>query len=265
VQSPKFELFGLPVFPNVELHAVAPSNYASACFGSVGLLDFRSAVARPFARVFLQTTRVKGTALIGVVAALRPAAQRTPELVAEPLRHYLHDELLDANWYSFDDYLALMRILASTIDPAKAKGDVYRAFGVIAAQRDLRGEQSNVPAEQRPKTAGLYSGSFARVTGLASLVRRGLHLREIYYSRGYYKVKRVSERKLEVTLHDFPPSAELCAVSTGYLTEVFRSTKVGIWVERVSCCGNGDADCRWELRFGDTTDVSDLAVFESFE
>ena len=210
----------------------------------------------------MQTTQVKGTALIGVVAALRPAAERAPELVPEPLRHYLHDDLVDPDWYSFDDYLALMKILASTIDPAKVKGDVFRAFGVNAALRDLRGLQSHVPAEQQPKNVGLYSGSFARVTGLASLVRRGLHLREIYYSRGYYKVKRTGTHKLEVTLHDFPASRELCAVSTGYLTEVFRSTKVGVWVERLSCRGTGDADCRWELRFNDTTDVTDLAAFD---
>ena len=97
--------------------------------------------------------------------------------------------------------------------------------------------------------------------GLSARVRRGLSLRERYYSRGYYKVKRVAERKLHVTLHEFPASAELCAVSTGYLTEVFRSADIGAWVERLSCRGNGDAECTWELRFGDEVDVSSLADF----
>ena len=207
-------------------------------------------------------TQVKGTALIGALAALRPTAAKQPELVPAPLRHYLDDEILDDGWYSFEEYLALLKILASTIDPAKAKGDVFRAFGVIAAQRDLRGAQPNVPVEQQLKQVGVYAGKLQGVTGLASLVRRGLHLRELYYSRGYYKVKRTAERKLEVTLHDFPVSAELCAVSTGYLTEVFRSAKIGAWVERISCKGKGDADCRWELRFNDDADVTDLDVFK---
>lgn len=205
---------------------------------------------------------VKGTALAGTVSALKPAAEKKPDLVPESLQHYLREEVNPGAWYPFDDYVALMKILASTIDPAKAKGDVYRAFGIIGAQRDLRGVQDNVPEEQRPKTTSIYSGKLQGVTGLASLVRRGLHLRELYYSRGYYKVKRLAERKLLVTLHDFPASAELCAVSTGYLIEVFRSAKVGAWVERVSCRGNGDPECRWELKFDENTDVQDLVVFE---
>ena len=205
---------------------------------------------------------VKGTALAGVVSALKPAAASKPELVPEPLKHYLQDEVTAGGWYPFDDYVSLMRILASTIDPAKAKGDVWRAFGIIAAQRDLRGVQDNVPEEQRPQQTSVYSGKLQGVTGLASLVKRGLHLRELYYSRGYYKVKRLAERKLLVTLHDFPASAELCATSTGYLTEVFRSAKVGAWVERTSCRGNGDPECRWELRFDEHTDVRDLSLFE---
>ena len=200
-------------------------------------------------------------ALIGAVSALKPHFERDAELVPDALRHYMKDELVASGWYRFEDYLAILKLLASTIDPAKAKGDVWRAFGVIAAQRDLRGVQDNVPEEQRPQQTALYRGTLKGVTGLATLVRRGLHLRELYYSRGYYKVRRVSERKLEIRLYDFPACAELCAVSTGYLTEVFRSARVGAWVERVSCLGNGDPDCRWELRFDEKTDVSDLAVF----
>jgi hypothetical protein len=205
---------------------------------------------------------VKGTALVGVISALKPAVERKPDLVPAALVHYLSEEVDPAGWFPFDDYVNLMKILATTIDPAKAKGDVWRAFGIIGAQRDLRGVQDNVPEEQRPKQTSIYSGKLQGVTGLASLVKRGLHLRELYYSRGYYKVKRLTERKLMVTLHDFPASAELCAVSTGYLTEVFRSAKIGAWVERVSCRGNGDPECRWELRFDESTDVRDLVVFE---
>lgn len=205
---------------------------------------------------------VKGAALAGTVAALKPAAAKNPELVPEALRHYLSESIEVGNWYPFEHYLALMKILASTIDPASVKGDVYRSFGIIGARRDLQGTQDAVPEDQRAHQAAVYSGKLKGVTGLATLVRRGLHLRELYYSRGYYKVKRLAERKLLVTLHDFPPCAELCAVSTGYLIEVFRTAKVTTWVERVSCRGNGDAECRWELRFDDKVDVTDLKLFE---
>ena len=210
----------------------------------------------------ISDVRAKGLGLAGVVSALRPAAAASKDLVPPELRHYLSGDPDPDAWYSLSDYLALMRILATTIDPAKAKGDVYRAFGVIAAQRDVFGVAPNVPSEQRPKVSGTLQGALKGVTGLASLIRRALHLRERYYSRGYYTVKRKGERKVEVTLEDFPVSAELCAVSTGYLTHVLRAGQVGVRVERLSCCGNGDPDCRWELRFADNADVTDLVVYE---
>jgi hypothetical protein len=211
--------------------------------------------------VDLQSVRAKGLALEGTVAALRPAYARTPEIIPEALQHYLQEDIVPDRWYPLDDYLSLLKILASTLDPAKAKGDLFRAFGIIAAQRDVRGVQNNVPEAMRPTNVGAFTGALAGVTGLATLVRRALHLRERYYSRGYYKVKRVAERRLMITLHDFPACAELCAVSTGYLTEVLRSAQVGAWVERASCRGNGDQDCRWEVRFGAETDVRDLDIF----
>jgi len=205
--------------------------------------------------------KVKGMGFAGIVSALRPAYAASHHLVPEALRGRMAAEPDPEAWYPLDEYLALMKILASTIDPAKAKGDVYRAFGVIAAQRDVFGVAPNVPSEQRPKVSGTLQGALKGVTGLASLIRRALHLRERYYSRGYYSVKRVGERKVIVKLEDFPVSAELCAVSTGYLTHVLRSAQVGVWVERISCRGTGDADCRWELRFADNADVTDLSVY----
>ena len=210
----------------------------------------------------ISDVRTKGLGLAGVVSALRPAAAATKDLVPPALRRYLDVDPDPDAWYSLADYLALMRILASTIDPANAKGDVYRAFGVIAAQRDVFGIAPNVPNEQRPKVSGTLQGALKGVTGLASLIRRALHLRERYYSRGYYTVKRTGERKVEVKLEDFPVSPELCAVSTGYLTHVLRAGQVGVRVERLSCRGDGDPDCRWELRFADNADVTDLVVYE---
>jgi hypothetical protein len=205
--------------------------------------------------------KVRGIALEGVLAALRPVHDKNAGLVPPPLQHYLTERIGSDDWYPLADYRALMKVLASTLDPAKAKGDVYRAFGVIAAQRDVFGVQPNVPRDQQASAAGTFHGALKGVTGLASLVRRALHLRERYYSRGYYTVKRLGERTLQVTLEEFPETPELCAVSTGYLTHVMRTASPGAWVERTSCRGNGDAACHWQIRFPDTTDVKDLAAY----
>lgn len=206
--------------------------------------------------------KAKGMGFAGIVSALQPAYKAKPELIPPELRKYMNGEPDPNAWYSLADYLALMRILASTIDPAKAKGDVYRAFGVIAAQRDVYGVAPNVPPEQRPQHNRALDGALKGVTGLASLIRRALHLRERYYSRGYYTIKRVGERKVHVTLEDFPVCRELCVVSTGFLTHVLRTARPGTWVERIYCKADGDPDCKWELRFSDDDDVSDLVVYE---
>jgi hypothetical protein len=206
--------------------------------------------------------KAKGMGFAGIISALQPAYKAKPDLVPPELRRYMASEPEPNGWYSLADYIALMKILASTIDPAKAKGDVYRAFGVIAAQRDVYGVAPNVPVEQRPKHNAVLDGALKGVTGLASLIRRALHLRERYYSRGYYTVKRTGSRTVEVSLEDFPVSGELCAASTGFLTHVLRTARPGSRVERISCKATGDADCRWELRFSEEDDVSDLAVYE---
>lgn len=210
----------------------------------------------------LASLQVKGLALEPTVAAIRPAFERSPELVEEALRGYFAEPIDAAKWYPAPDYLALVRVMGSLMDIEKCKGDPYRAVGIIGARRDIGGDQPAVPQEQRSQVVGAFSGVLSGVTGLATLVRRSLHLRERYYSRGYYKVKRTGERSLLVTLHDFPAAAELCSVSTGYLISVFRHAVPGTWVERLSCRGRGDDDCRWELRFGADTDVTDLKMFE---
>ncbi len=212
--------------------------------------------------ISIDLVKVKGVGFDGIVSALRPIYEKSNQLVPEPLRHYMAEKIGPETWYSLSDYVALMKILAGTIDPKKAKGDVYRAFGVIAAQRDVFGVMPNVPKEQQPAVTGSMVGALRGVTGLASLVRRALHLRERYYSRGYYTIKRAAERKLHIALEEFPPSVELCGVSTGFLTHVMRTASPGAWVERISCRGNGEPDCRWEIRFADNTDVKDLAVFQ---
>ena len=61
------------------------------------------------------------------------------------------------------------------------------------------GAAPNVSAEQRPKHNAALDGALKGVTGLASLIRRALHLRERYYSRGYYTVKRTGQRTVEVS------------------------------------------------------------------
>lgn len=208
--------------------------------------------------------QVKGIAILGVAAAMKANEELYRRRLRPGLHYYLDEPVHIAGWYPMEEYLELLHLLATTIDPKVMGGDAYRAFGIIAARRDLRGDETNVPEEQRVERVGrvgVYSSAVDSGLGLGGRIRRGLWLRSLYYSSGHYEARRIGERSLRLVLCDFPVvSAELCRVGTGYLIEVFRSPPKG-WVEKVSCCAQGAAECAWELRFDDSLDPDKLLSF----
>jgi hypothetical protein len=208
-----------------------------------------------------KTMQAKGTAVVGAVAVMKANEATYRQLLPRELLHYLDEPVLISGWYPMEDYLELLRILAATIDPKVMGGDAYRAFGIIAARRDLRGTQTHVPADQRVERAGLYRSAVDSDLGLSGRIRRGLWLRSLYYSSGHYEARRSGERSLRLVLCDFPlVSAQLCRVGTGYLIEVFHQPPKG-WVEKVSCRAQSAAECAWDLRFDDSADPNELLSF----
>jgi hypothetical protein len=205
--------------------------------------------------------QAKGTAFAGVIAAMKSNIPRYRGLLRAELHHYLDEDVLVSAWYSMDDYLELLQTLASSLDPKSVGGDPYRAFGLIAARRDLKGTQTHVPQNQRVDRAGLYKSAIDHGRGLSGRIRRALWLRSLYYSKGHYEARRSGERSLRLTLCDFPVvSAQLCAMSTGYLIEVFHDPPKG-WLDKVSCRARGHNACEWELRFDEHADPKDLDPF----
>jgi hypothetical protein len=219
--------------------------------------DGRTLVCDPVTK----SMQAKGTAIVGAVAVMKANEEIYRRLLRPQMLHYLDDPVLVSGWYPMEDYLELLRILAATIDPKVMGGDAYRAFGIIAARRDLRGSQTHVPEDQRVERAGLYRSAVDSGLGLSGRIRRGLWLRSLYYSSGHYEATRSGERSLRLTLCDFPMvSAELCRVGTGYLIEVFHQPPKG-WIEKITCRAKGAAECAWELRFDDSADPNELLTF----
>ncbi|MDD9967781.1 MAG: hypothetical protein OXR73_16215 [Myxococcales bacterium] len=210
----------------------------------------------------VEQVQARGLGLLGLVSAIRPAFEDNQEVLPEPLWHYLSDDIDQEGWYPLEEYIEFVRALAGTMDKDKAKGDIYRALGVIAARRDVGGSHGETPENQRPEALGTYRDALSGVTGLATFVRRALRLRERYYSRGYYRVTRVPPLGLCITLNDFPLTRELCAISTGYLIELFRNQVPGTWVERTGCRAVGDPECIWSVRFDQKADLRGLELFE---
>lgn len=216
--------------------------------------------ARVIVEIVAKPMQAKGTAVVGTVAAMKANEALYRKALPEHLQHYLDEPVLVSGWYPMEDYLELLKVLAANVDPKLMGGDAYRAFGIIAARRDLKGIQT-IPEDHRVDRPGLYRSAVDSELGLSGRIRRGLWLRSLYYSSGHYEATRAGERTLRLVLRDFPViSAELCRVGTGYLIELFHQPPKG-WVEKLSCRALGRGECAWEVRFDSSADPNELLPF----
>jgi hypothetical protein len=206
--------------------------------------------------------KTKGVIVEAVVAGLRPNRERLRAQIGPTLQRYLDEPILASAWYPFEDYSALVDVLASTVDRALVPGDPYVFFGRTAAQRDIGGSQERVPRQQRAPTSGVYRSTVLAGQGVAGQIRRVLAVRRQYFSVSAYDVKRTGERALLITLLDFPVvSSNMCAGVTGFLDEAFAMLKLGR-VSKATCRAVGSSECTWDLRLDPDVDVSELIAFE---
>jgi hypothetical protein len=206
--------------------------------------------------------RTKGVIVEAVIAGLRPNLERVRSRIPARLQRYLEEPILASAWYPFDEYMALLDILASTVDPKVVPGDPYLFFGRTAAQRDIGGSQERVPRKQRAPSAGVYRSTVLAGQGVAGQIRRVLAVRRQYFSASTYEVKRTGERTLRIRLLDFPVvSSNSCSGVTGFLDEAFTMLKLGR-VSKTTCKAIGGTECTWELRLDPDVDVSELIAFE---
>ena len=204
--------------------------------------------------------KVVGFSIVGVVASLKRHHKGMPPNVPDSLKGYFARELGPLEWHPLPDYVALFDMMLQVIAPREQRMQACYGIGTFAGKRD-----AGVPAgpgEPPRNPHPHFSVSFDRVHGLAVTVRRALITRERYYSRGYYRVKRTKSHELELVLHEFPASAELCAVSTGYLAELFAAADIGAQVRLTSCLGLGQGSCTWHLTFNPEVDPRSLAAFD---
>lgn len=132
----------------------------------------------------------KGTGLIPLVAGLK-ARPSVREELAPHLHRYLDEPLLASAWYPERDYLALLEVLASKMDPATVGGNVWTFLGRAAAQRDLVGDQDSIPPPSRTASSGLYRQFIKREpTDAPAFFLRATKLWQLYRDTGTLDVLR---------------------------------------------------------------------------
>lgn len=169
--------------------------------------------------------RHKGVGLLAVVKALK-ANPHVRDSVPSELQHYLTDSILVTGWYPERDYNVLLELLVRGVDRKLVVGDVWRYFGKLAAQRDIAGEQKNIPAASRTESAGVYrrfgdgdphdvAGLFARVVTMWSL----------YHDTGKLSVARHASEPSTVVMRltgfQFPCRGHL-ELQAGFMEEYAR-------------------------------------------
>jgi hypothetical protein len=202
-----------------------------------------------------------GFSILGMVGALKRQYKGVPPNLPDSVKGYFERELGPTDLYPLADYATLLDLLMQVTAPkGSQRFEACAGLGAFAGKRDAGVPPG--PGEPPRQAHPHFRVSFERVLGLPVVVRRTLSMREKYYNRGYYKVKRTKSHEIEISLHEFPGHPDLCAVSTGYLRELFVAANVGAALRLSTCRGMGDSACTWLVSFRPDIDTSSLVVFQ---
>lgn len=188
----------------------------------------------------------KGVGVLAIVEGLKatPAAQRH---LPEALKHYLSEPILPSGWYPERDYNVLIEALA--LGTGRRGGDVWRTFGRLAAQRDIAGEQQEIPERQRVKTAGVYRSFRDKDShDLAGMFQCLERLWRLYHDSGRLNVVRATDDRSSVLVRIVGfhfPLRGLLDVQTGYIAEYARLVGFRVDVRLTRSANAGDPFYEW--------------------
>lgn len=191
----------------------------------------------------------KGTGVLPVVTALK-AHPRGPQSLPAALRHYLQDPMVATEWYPESDLRGLLECLAGVLEQDGMR-DVWDYFGRTAAQRDLKGSQSAIPAERRVKKAGLYRPFAGDEVTIGTLFLRTSKLWRLYHDAGTLLAGRSvsDECGVIVRLTDFDvPTPGLARMHLAYNCEYARILGINVTGHVARARYEGDQFTEWNYR-----------------
>lgn len=193
----------------------------------------------------------KGVGLIAVVKGIK-SNPRAEAKVPASLAHYLNDPVLLSAWYPERDYNALLALLAASIDAKAVGGDVWAFLGRVAAQRDIGGEQDNIPRRSRTESAGIYRKfRDVDVDDIAGLFLRASKVWTLYHDTGRVVYARHPERPDVVVerLVDFHfPLRGMADLQTAYMVELARLSGIELEGSLLRYSSDPSVGCEWTFR-----------------
>jgi hypothetical protein len=174
--------------------------------------------------------KVKGTAILHVVKALRVRRNHVEALLPERLRVYLEQRILHASWYPAEDLVGLLRTLVHFVP--KGATNPWWWMGEQSARTDL-GE--------------IYSAMIQKGNAWATL-QRVPRLWRLYQDCGKLEVGVAGSTRAQVILTEFPLAEEdLSTLIGGYLREMLRAAGSEGTVKLLS--SGGAKGSRWLIEW----------------
>jgi hypothetical protein len=156
--------------------------------------------------------------------------------------------MVATEWYPQADLDTLLDCLADVLERDGMR-DVWDYFGRTAAQRDLKGSQSAIPAERRVKTAGLYRPFAGEKVTIATLFQRLSRLWTLYHDTGRLLAGRAASDAglVIVRLMDFDlPKPDHARMLLAYSSEYGRILGINLTGRVAHTTCTGDAFNQWE-------------------
>jgi hypothetical protein len=177
--------------------------------------------------------RIKGTAILSIVKALRAGRDEAREALPQALHHYLENRVLVSEWYPESDQLELLRALSKII-PDQGM-DPWEFMGRFTARRDL---------------SGLYKNMF-RPGDPAGTLKGGVVLWKSYHDTGRCDIVFEGDGSARVSLLDYGlPSREMCGILGGWYGELVRmSGGREAEVSHEICVHRGGEACTWTVKW----------------
>jgi uncharacterized protein (TIGR02265 family) len=181
--------------------------------------------------------RIKGTAMLNAVKFLRANfKQQARQLLPPELHHYLDTRILPSSWYSEEENLAIIRVLARLLQNVQGVGDdVYAFMGRFVAQADFTSFYSNL----------------VRAGDVEETLKRAQVAWRMYHDTGSFQVSVQGPGRARVELSDYgAPSAEMCSLLKGFHEQMIAMAGAQEVSSKETACRNrGDLTCVWEMRW----------------
>jgi len=176
--------------------------------------------------------RAKGLHILQIVKVLRQNRERVRALLPPPLHKYLDDRILPSTWYPNEDHIALLRALAALLP---ATPDPWTTIGRGSAFADLSGLYRNY----------LRKGDPLQTMRVLEAAWRSAH------DTGTLSITPDGPTAAIIVLRDFELRLrEYCRLLGGYQMEAATlSGASDVRNVHLSCCANGDAECRWRVEW----------------